>query len=70
MCKSFLTTNVIERVNEEFRRRVKTQGSFSTEASALVLLYGLIASGTIRMRKIDGYPALADMVARAEKKIA
>lgn len=70
MWKSLRTTNVIERVNEEFRRRVKTQGSFSTEASALVLLYGLIASGTIRMRKIDGYPALAEVVARAEKKIA
>jgi transposase-like protein len=31
-------------VNEEFRRRVKTQGSFPTEGAALVLLFGLIAS--------------------------
>jgi transposase-like protein len=70
MWKSLRTTNVIERVNGEFRRRLKTQGSFSTEASALVLLYGLIASGTIRMRKIDGYEHLEEITARSERKIA
>ena len=52
--KSLRTTNPIERVNEEFRRRVKTQGSFSTEQAALVLLYGLIAAGQIRLNKIAG----------------
>jgi transposase-like protein len=46
-------TNAIERLNEEFRRRVKTQGSFPTEDAAMVLLYGLVASGQIRLRKID-----------------
>lgn len=70
MWKSLRTTNMIERVNEEFRRRVKTQGSFPTEASALILLYGLIASGAIRLRKIDGYRRLADVVAGAREKIA
>lgn len=70
MWKSLRTTNLIERVNEEFRRRVKTQGSFSTEASALVLLYGLIASGTIRMRKIDGYQHLAELATRFEREVA
>jgi transposase-like protein len=70
MWKSLRTTNLIERVNEEFRRRVKTQCSFPTEASALVLLFGLIASGTIRMRKIDGYHRLKDVVVAAERKIA
>lgn len=70
MWKSLRTTNVIERVNEEFRRRVKTQGSFPTEASVLVLLYGLIASETIRMRKIDGHHLLKDVLARSERKIA
>jgi transposase-like protein len=29
-------TNVIERLNEEFRRRVKTQGALPTEDAALV----------------------------------
>jgi hypothetical protein len=39
------TTNVIERLREEFRRRVKTQGSLPTEDVALVLLLGLVVSG-------------------------
>lgn len=34
--KTIRTTNVIERINEEFRRRVKTQGSFPSESCALV----------------------------------
>jgi putative transposase len=35
--KTLKTTNVIERLHEEFRRRVKTQGSLPTEDAALVL---------------------------------
>lgn len=70
MWKSLRTTNLIERINGEFRRRVKTQGSFPTEAAALVLLFGLIASGTIRLRKIDGYPKLAEWIATEERKSA
>jgi transposase-like protein len=49
------TTNVIERLNEEFRRRVKTQGSLPTEDAALVLLFGLVVSGQIRLRRLDGW---------------
>jgi len=70
MWKSLRTTNLIERVNEEFRRRIKTQGSFPTEAAALTLLFGLIAAGAIRLRKIDGYPKLAEVVAGAQRKSA
>ena len=43
--KNIRTTNVIERLNGEFRRRVKTQGSLPSEDAALVLLFGLIATG-------------------------
>lgn len=53
--RALRTTNAIERLNEEFRRRTKTQGSFCNEQAALVLLFGLIAVGQIRMRKIDGH---------------
>jgi transposase-like protein len=70
MWKSLRTTNLIERVNEEFRRRIKTQGSFPTEAAALTLLFGLIASGVVRLRKIDGYQKLDEVVAGAQRKIA
>jgi transposase-like protein len=43
--KSWRTTNSIERLYLEFRRRVKAQGSFPTADAALALLYGLVAWG-------------------------
>jgi len=60
--KTLRTTNAIERLNEEFRRRVKTQGALPTEAAAIVLLFGLVVSGQIRLRKLDGYPKLAAVI--------
>lgn len=59
--KSLKTTNVIERVNEEFRRRIKTQASLPNETSVNVIWFGLFASGQIRMRKIDGWEAMAKL---------
>jgi putative transposase len=56
--KSIRTTNVIERLNQEFRRRVKTQVCFPTETSVLLVLFGVVASGMVRMRKMDGYEEL------------
>jgi transposase-like protein len=53
--KGLRTTNAIERLYLEFRRRVKTQGSLPSEAAVLALLYGLLASGQIRFRKLDGW---------------
>lgn len=53
--KSLRTTNAIERLNGEFRRRVKTQGSLPSAQAAELLLFGLIISGQIRMRRIDGW---------------
>ncbi len=70
MWKSLRTTNSIENLNREFRRRTKTQASFSTEEGALTLLYGLIAFGQIRMRRITGYPRLAELKATDEMKKA
>ncbi len=57
------TTNHIERLNGEFRRRVKTQGSFPTEDAALVLLWGLVAFGQIELRRIRGYQDLPKVIA-------
>jgi len=56
--KSLRTTNAIERLNGEFRRRVKTQGSLPSVQAAELLLFGLIISGQIRMRRIDGWREL------------
>jgi putative transposase len=67
--KTLRTTNVIERLNEEFRRRVKTQGALPTEDAALILLFSLVASGQIRLRKLDGWPTMVDVV-RARRQSA
>jgi transposase-like protein len=53
--KVLRTTNAIERLNEEFRRRVKTQSSLPDVRAAERLLFGLIISGQIQMRRIDGW---------------
>jgi putative transposase len=67
--KTLRTTNVIERLNEEFRRRVKTQGSLPTEDAALVLLFGLVVSGQIRLRRLDGWRQIPAML-RARREAA
>ena len=67
--KTLRTTNVIERLHEEFRRRVKTQGSLPTEDAAVILLFSLVASGQIRLRKLDGWPTMVDVV-RARRRSA
>jgi len=41
---------------------VKTQGSFPTADGALALLYGLVASGQICFRQLEGWPDLALML--------
>ena len=68
--KTIRTTNVIERLNEEFRRRVKTQGSLPSEDAALVLLFSLVASGQIKLRKIDGARAIAAVLNAQMRKAA
>ena len=60
--KTLRTTNTIERLHEEFRRRVKTQGSLPSEDAAVVLLFSLVASGQIRLRRIDGWQKIATVL--------
>ena len=52
--KALRTTNALERINEEFRRRTKTPASLPDEDAVLLLLYGLLRSGQIVLRRIDG----------------
>ncbi len=63
MWKSLRTTNSIENLNREFRRRTKTQASFSTEEAGITLLFGLVAFRQIELRRICGYPHVAEMLA-------
>lgn len=53
--RALRTTNALERINEEFRRRTKTQASLPSQDAVLLLLYGLLRSGQIRLRAIDGW---------------
>jgi len=57
--RSLRSTNVIERVYEEFRRRIKTQGSFPSEDAVLVVLFGLFVTGQVKMRRISGYKEMS-----------
>lgn len=56
--KSARTTNAIERLNEEFRRRIKTQTVLPNAETAPMLFWALLASGQIIMRKVDGWETL------------
>ena len=60
---------MIERLHGDFRRRVKTQGTLPTEDAALVLLFSLVASGQIRLRKVDGWRKIAAVI-RQHTRIA
>ena len=62
--KTLRTTNVNERLHEEFRRRVKTQGSLPNEDAALILLFSVVASGQIKLRRIDGWRKIAAVLSQ------
>ena len=70
MWKSLRTTNALENLNREFRRRTKTQASFGTEDAALTLLFGLVAFGQIQLRRIDGYQQLPSFLAAKWQNVA
>lgn len=57
--KALRTTNALERINGEFRRRTKTQASLPGQEAVLLLLFGLLRSGHVKLRKIDGWEEMA-----------
>jgi len=57
--RSARTTNAIERLHEEFKRRIKTQTVLPSAETAAMLFWALLASGQINMRKVDGWHTLA-----------
>jgi putative transposase len=58
--KSIRTSNAIERLHEEFKRRIKTQTILPCAETAAMLFWALLASGQIVMRKVDGWQSLAE----------
>ena len=57
--RSARTTNAIERLHEEFKRRIKTQTVLPSADTAAMLFWALLASGQINMRKVDGWQTLS-----------
>lgn len=62
--KSLRTTNALERINEEFRRRTKTQASLPSEDAVLLLLFGLLRSGQIVLRRMVGFQDMPSVVTK------
>jgi putative transposase len=59
--RSARTTNAVERLHEEFKRRIKTQTVLPSAETAAMLFWALLASGQITMRKVDGWQTLAEV---------
>ena len=59
------TTNSIERLHEEFKRRIKTQTVLPSAETAAMLFWALLASGQISMRKVDGWQSLGQPPAKS-----
>jgi putative transposase len=58
--KSIRTSNAIERLHEEFKRRIKTQTVLPSAETAAMLFWALLASGQITMRKAGGWQSLKE----------
>lgn len=56
--KSLRTTNAIERLHEEFKRRIKTQTVLPSAETAAMLFWALVASGQVILRKVDGWQTI------------
>src|SRR5919112_626818 len=56
--KSARTTNAVERLHEEFKRRIKTQTVLPSAETAAMLFWALLASGQIALRKVDSWQSL------------
>ena len=64
--KSARTTNAIERLHEEFKRRIKTQTVLPSAETAAMLFWASLASGQITMRKVNGWQSLSEKLAEPE----
>jgi hypothetical protein len=64
--KSIRTSNAIERLHEEFKRRIKTQTLLPSAETAAMLFWALLASGQITMRA--DHNAQSQRVAKPQRK--
>ncbi|MGH7931928.1 MAG: transposase [Candidatus Binataceae bacterium] len=64
--KALRTTNALERINEEFRRRTKTQSSLPSEDAALLLFFGLLRSRQVTLRRLVGWQHLNSLSLKSQ----
>lgn len=50
-------TNAVERLHEEFKRRIKTQCLLPCAATACMSFWAFLSSGQISLRRVDGWDA-------------
>jgi putative transposase len=67
--RSARTSNAIERLHEEFKRRIKTQTVLPSADTAAMLFWALLASGQITMRKVDGWQTLSIKISNATARL-
>ena len=63
--KGLRSTNIIERVFGEFRRRLKVQGALPTPEAVLIVMWGTLATGAIQLRRVPGYRTIAQAAEHA-----
>jgi transposase-like protein len=68
--KGLRTTNALERINEEFRRRTNTQASLPNEDAVVLLLFGLLRSGQVVLRRFVGWKEMPSAVLVPERQAA
>jgi transposase-like protein len=68
--KGVRTTNALERSNAEFRRRTATQASLPSEDAVLLLLFGLLRTGQIKLRRLVGAQEMPLAPAMGEEQAA
>jgi hypothetical protein len=60
--------NALERINEEFRRRIKAPALLPNEEAVLFLLFGLWRTGQITLRRIVGWQDLTSSQMEATER--
>jgi len=59
--KALRTANALAPINQEFRRRTKTQASRPSEAAERFSLFGLLRCGQVKLRGLAGWQELTSL---------
>lgn len=68
--KGLRTTNALERINEEFRRRTKTRASLPHEDVVVLVWFGLLRTSQMRRRRFDGWQEIPAASLRIQQQAA